>query len=797
MRGLMQAIRTLPVAALLAVVAACTDDTAGPDNGGTQNPAGVNEYVATLGSWATFAPPEAASNTPVGADTTTMEVVVEPNQNNVLQPVTYVCTSRLYSMTATPNDIVLYEPNAGIMWVGNLIQGRSYKDGQGSFQELSIRQRAPLKLSIDLLTGANSATVENPALGSVNAAIGDLIQRATDAGHRSGSSINYRMETTHSVQQSALALGISAQHLGASARANLQMSRAANQRTLSVHFVQKMFTIAIELPQSPASVFSGELTDALLQQQITAGNLGPSNPPVYLASITYGRVLTYNLTSSHSEERMRAAIQGSYTGLTGGVSGYTEAQLRETLDRENVRLTSIGGEGQNVLDLIVSGNLKSYFATDAPLTTARPISYQLNFLGDNSIAKVAEKTSYSLRTCAPRADIPGPFRFLPAQNLSAPLPTPFQMVKGDIDGDGIADLVFNHLTAGSNEIAVARGSDTGAFEAPVRFTHSAPAPSPEGWTRYILQTADITGDGRTDLVWHSPDRPWRVYTAVGNAGGSFSFPDRTQHASNLGTEFSVNLADIDGDGAKDLVWNRTINGSNLTYVAPSLRDGRFNVNVTGFTNTRGSGWAGYQLAIADVNGDGRDDLVWNILNDVSTNRVYVGLSQAAGGFNFLTPQDHPTDCCWSTYNRLIGDFNRDRASDILWITTNHIHRGSGQGTGRFNYPVGQAISGNDNTTPGIGPFQLYTGDVDGDGAHDVIWNRRSGTANRIAVTRGVAGQTVVDRSEPAQMHPDAANWLQAQLLVGDFNGDDQDDVLWVIPGGTTRVFLAIGKTPGT
>jgi hypothetical protein len=289
-----------------------------------------------------------------------------------------------------------------------------------------------------------------------------------------------------------------------------------------------------------------------------------------------------------------------------------------------------------------------------------------------------------------------------------------------------------------------------------------------------------------------------VYTAVGTAGGGFSFPDRTQHASNLGTEFSVYLADIDGDGAKDLVWNRTINGSNLTYVAPSLRDGRFNVNVTGFTNTRGSGWGGYQLAIADVNGDGRDDLVWNILNDASTNRVYVGLSQPAGGFNFLTPQDHPTSCCWSTYRSLIGDFNRDRASDILWINQeNFIHRGSGQGTGRFSYASGQALTGNDNTTPGVAPFQVFTGDVDGDGARDIIWNRRSGTANRIAVTRGVAGQNLLDRSEPGQMHPDPASWLQAQMLVGDFNGDQQDDVLWVIPGGTTRALLAIAKTPGT
>ncbi|NIU75804.1 MAG: hypothetical protein GWN71_20200, partial [Gammaproteobacteria bacterium] len=51
--------------------------------------------------------------------------------------------------------------------------------------------------------------------------------------------------------------------MGGSAKAELNVSRAANERTLVAHFVQKMFTIAIELPQQPADMFSDELTQAL------------------------------------------------------------------------------------------------------------------------------------------------------------------------------------------------------------------------------------------------------------------------------------------------------------------------------------------------------------------------------------------------------------------------------------------------------------------------------------------------------------------------------------------------------
>jgi hypothetical protein len=202
------------------------------------------------------------------------------------------------------------------------------------------------------------------------------------------------------------------------------------------------------------------------------------------------------------------------------------------------------------------------------------------------------------------------------------------------------------------------------------------------------------------------------------------------------------------------------------------------------------------MHIADVNGDGRDDIIWNILNDTSANRVYVGIASPQGGFSFNSPEDHPAICCWSTYRPLIGDFNRDRVADLLWISNaNFVHRANGTGLGRFAYAAVQNLSGTDQNTPGAGTFQVYAGDVDGDGAADVIWNRIDGNGNRVAVTRGVASQSTLDRTEPAQIHPDAANWLQAQLLVGDFNGDRQQDVLWVIPGGTTRIFLAIAKTP--
>jgi hypothetical protein len=518
-----------------ALMYACSENPAGtgpdPDPDPGPDPANVDGYVASLGKWDEFSPPVTSSDEPMPEATTVEEhTVEEADDSGIVHNVTYVCTSTPHSLTTTPQDIVMYEPNASIMWVGNLIQGKSYKDGQGSFRELSIRQRAQLKLSIDLLTGNNSATVDDPSLTSVQSAIGDLIQRAHDNGHRSGSSINYQETVAHSVEQASLSLGISARYLGVKAKADLRVEKSANERTLIAHFVQKMYTISIELPQTPDAVFSEDLTDALLQQQIDAGNIGRDNLPVYLASVTYGRTLIYTLTSTASEDRMRAAISASYNGLGGGVSGYTEAELRETLSEQNIEVTAIGGEGQNVLDLISSGNLKSYFTTDAALTSAKPLSYQLNFLGDNSIAKVGESTEYSLTACEQRVVSPGRFDFEDVQQGASPVPTPYEVYQGDVNGDGRGDLIWNHVVSGTNHLAVGLGQADGSFDLRPAVTHPA-APDGQWSDRYDLFVDDFTGDGADDLLWNRRDggTPNRIYLAVSKGDGTFDFRDELAH----------------------------------------------------------------------------------------------------------------------------------------------------------------------------------------------------------------------------------------------------------------------------
>ncbi len=780
----------------------------------------VDSYVAGLGAWEQFSPPADEAEEQDGAETTLEETVEETNpETGLSEAVTYSCTSVPMSLRTTPQEIVMHEPNASIMWLGNLLQGKGYAAGTGSFKELSIRQRSPLKISIDLLRGDNFAIVENPSLTSVQAAIGQLIEKATLEGFRAGSSIFYEEARTHSTDQAMLKLGLSGRFLGFKAKADLAASRNANQTTLTAHFVQKMFTVSIELPQSPGDFFSSEFSPELLETQRAAGNIGPDNLPVYIASITFGRTLTYSLTSSFSEKRMRAAIQASYDGLVGGVNGYTEAELRSSLAQENIKVTSIGGEGQNVLSLISEGNLRAYFREDSPLTAAKPISYQLNNLGDNSVAKVSETTRYDRTECVAKTANPGVFDFGAPQITKLDLELPYRVHVGDVNDDENADLIFNHL-GDTNQVVVAFGRSDGTFDilntngVPRVFDESPFVPK-EGWSGFETVVLDLNGDECDDILWnyHKTDNSVgnnRSYSAIAdcsNDGGfvGFDFKDVSVLPSTGGgwERYELLTGNFDGkngenDNDDDLVWNITENNNvaNRTYAARSLGDGTF--EYLPFQDRKEKGWASYQTHVGQVNSDAFDDLIW-----VSPTRVYTATSRGDGTFAFKTYKDYPNT---HRYPSTMGDVDGDGLSDIIWYGLSHNRAEVQVGFGRGNDSQYQLSSlGKNPAKEKI--WALYENrlaDVNGDGRDDLIWTGPAGDvesegAPNENIKRIYVGLGTTDRRDPfdfssvSQDHPETLSWKTYSTLVGDVNGDGLDDVIWVLEGSTNRILVALAK----
>lgn len=369
------------------LLAACSkDDPVAPT---PPEPANLAEFFNGVAAWETFMPAVADSDEPAGEPTVEEEVI---------DGVVYNCTTTPYSLTRTPEKIVTLNPDVEVLWVGSLLQGEGYVGGIGSLVELPIRQRNPMTLTIDLLTGNNSRTVPSPNLATSNQAIGELIDDAMSSGHTAGSNILFTKETMFSYDQMALKMGLSANYSGATIKASLSTDITNETRTVAAYFVQRMFTVSMVLPQNPESVFSDAFTTEMLQRETSSGRMGAENPPVYVSSIAYGRILIFSFTSTASETDINATLNVMYN--SGEFGGELDAKYQEILETAQIRVVTVGGDANQALALIRSNNLGDYFAQDAPLSTAKPISYTIRHLKDNVIARVAEATDYNLTSCS-------------------------------------------------------------------------------------------------------------------------------------------------------------------------------------------------------------------------------------------------------------------------------------------------------------------------------------------------------------------------------------------------------------
>ncbi len=355
--------------------------------------ADFNNLVLGLPGWSAFAPERPDQNRATGSGV--RAAPARGTNGNA-----YDCTTTPYTITETPDKIVTFNPDANVLWSGALLQGRGYKQGIGSLRELPIRQRAPLELSVNLQTAQNGATIANPTNVSVASAIGGIIDNAQRNGVQTATSISYTKTDSYSSEQLALSLGISASYLASSVKATFGFSRDVSERTVSAIFRETAYTVSVAAPQTPSSFLSSAFTRADLDAQIQQGSLGRDNIPVYVSSVTYGRMLMFSMTSTASAQELNATLDAMYRGGAVTVEGNLSASQKTVLRNSKISVVTVGGDAENARSLIATGNLSKYFERTNSLSTYRPISYEVRNLGDGSIAKLSETTNYNLTECS-------------------------------------------------------------------------------------------------------------------------------------------------------------------------------------------------------------------------------------------------------------------------------------------------------------------------------------------------------------------------------------------------------------
>ena len=308
---------------------------------------------------------------------------------------------------------------------------------------------------------------------------------------------------------------------------------------------------------------------------------------------------------------------------------------------------------------------------------------------------------------------------------------PNGITAADFNGDGSLDLATANQ---DGTVSILLGNGNGSFQ-PHRDI-------PVGGVLQAITAADLRGNRRTDLVvtdWADDV----VDVLLGNGDGTFQ-PAQT-YAVGLSPQ-AVAVADLNGDGVPDLVVANKDDDS--VSILLGNGDGTFQPAVA-----LAAGFGPSGLAVADLNGDGVPDLV---VSNAYDNSVSVFLGNGDGSFQ--DPQNYPVGNLPGPL--VVGYFNDDLFPDLAVANQldNTVSVLLGHGDGTFAEQPGQPY--------GVGTFPvgLAVGDVNGDGAYDLV-TANAGSNDLSALRNGELPQPVQLRlSAPAHFTAGAATMVTVTAL---------------------------------
>jgi hypothetical protein len=347
---------------------------------------------------------------------------------------------------------------------------------------------------------------------------------------------------------------------------------------------------------------------------------------------------------------------------------------------------------------------------------------------------------------------------------------PVAVAAGDVNGDTHIDVAV--VNTGTGTVSLLLGTGTGKFTAGGTVTVNSNPTS--------IAVADFNNDDHPDIA------------TVGGAfehldinlnNGDGTFAPRVNYATGF-VAHSVVVGYFNNDQQPDLAVACTFPSNDGISVLLGNPDGTFQ----DFASYDTGGQSPDKLVVADLNGDGLQDLV-TANEQVNANSVTVLLGVGDGTFGVprvFTPGQRPIDVA-------VGDFNSDGVTDVVtadrqkpvgpgfWIGTVTLLLGNGDGTlaAAPNLIVGR-------------PGPVTHADFNGDTLPDLAVVTSPVGYNGVTIFLGLGNGSF----GPGLQSPEVDN--PRALAVGDFNGDGKKDLAvttWA--SSATGVRILLGNGDGT
>lgn len=286
-----------------------------------------------------------------------------------------------------------------------------------------------------------------------------------------------------------------------------------------------------------------------------------------------------------------------------------------------------------------------------------------------------------------------------------------------------------------------------------------------------------------------------IVTTAGRASAVLNDgSDRFSSPIDIGRGHACAAPDLDGDGLADLV----LASNDTTTTWTSLGDGHF-APLAAYVG-------GVEAGLADIDGDGRNDLA--LL--VGGLQVAIRAGQSDGSFGALTPSDlvlpapnsDPHYASTSVTAARFADLDADGLADVIAAIRKSSQAAAPVDSAAiyFNLGAGQFTPAAMYALPEVSEFEtapvkcIKLGELNGDGARDIVFLHSAGSDNpgslNVLLNAGA-------RSFTAIAPIDGGN-SPTNLEIADLNGDGLSDLLTVNANGfATFHFFVYEDSGGT